>query len=374
MKKLKNVWSLLSMLLLAALVFSCNDESEVDLPLDDSSLIDQIANATNSQTISITALPTTAQVSLTNDYAESFVTNALLAPSLGYQVNLRLASGADVGESSSAFFDLDGRELNATFGARSRFGRGERVGRRARGLRDCFDFVFPISLTLPDGSSLTLESADDWSLVRDWYEANPDAEGRPEFVFPLDVQFGDSTFTVSSAEELREAKGACEVDRKRGRCFDLVFPVTFSMPDGSEISLNSREDWPLIDDWYEANPDVDERPSLVFPVQIQYANDSIVTINSAEEMRDARAVCEVNRGRERCFSIDYPVSFTMPDGTVITLDSRDDWTLIRDWYEANPDEEEKPGLVFPITITYENGTMVTVNSEEELRAARADCN
>ena len=376
MKKLKFLSSVLALILAVGVISSCDDNgSDVDCDpiVNDADLVAAIQSATNKQDISESALPTGAQSILDSDFSESFVSRAQLVPEVGYEVTLRLESGAEVGERSLAYFNLEGQELRAT----GRFVDGlrerGRLGRRARGLRDCFDFVFPISLTVPDGSTITLESREDWSLIRDWYQANPDAEDRPAFVFPLDIQFGDELLTINSLEELREAKGACEVDRRRGRCFELVFPITFVMPDASEITLGSREDWPLIDAWYEANPDAEERPDLVYPVQITYDNNSTVTINSAEEMRSARAECEVDRSRRNCFQLVFPVSFIMPDGTSITLDSREDWTLIRDWYAANPDAEERPDLVFPIEIEFRDGSTLTINSEEELRAARSDC-
>jgi len=373
MKKLKLVSSWVALLFAILVMNSCDDSSEVDPILDDTDLIAAIASANNSQSISINALPSGVISTLENEYGESFVSAAALAPELGYQIDLMLSSGADVGESSSAFFSLDGRELEARNGRlNGRFGN-RRVGRRARGLRDCFDFVFPLTLTMPDGSSLELDSANGWSDVRAWYEANPDAEGKPEFVFPLEVTINDSTLTINSTEELREAKNICEVDRRRGRCFELVLPVDLSLPDGSVITLASRDDWDLVRTWYEANPDAEERPDLVYPVQVAYDGDSLVTINSEEEMIAARAACEVDRDRDRCFRIDFPLSFTMPDGSVITLASREEWTLIRDWYAANPDEEDRPDLNFPITITYEDGSSATINSEEELRTARTDC-
>lgn len=374
MKKLKLVSSIMALIVAIGVLYSCDDQSVVDPVSDDADLIDQIASAANRQNVSITALPSGALAVLQADFTESFIGSAALAPELGYEVTMRVSSGADIGESSSAFFNLEGRELDAeaSFFER-RNGRRGRIGRRARGLRDCFDFVFPVSLTVPDGSTITLESKDDWSLVKDWYEANPDAEGRPEFVYPLEVEFGDSTLVINNAEELEAAKGACEIDRQCGRCFELVLPVTYTMPDGSEITIATQDDWALIDAWYEDNPDVSERPELVFPVDIQYANDSIVTVNSAEELRGARAQCEVRRGRERCFQIEFPQSFTMPDGSAITLESKDDWELIKEWYDANPDEEDRPELVFPITITYQDGSQATISSEEELEAAKDSC-
>lgn len=374
MRKLKFMPSLLAMIVAVGLLYSCGEDSEVDPLPDDSELIAAIASATNRQDISTNALPSNALTLLEDSM--TFISNSVLAPELGYEVRTIVQRGADVGESTSAYFTLDGRELitRDAFRPGDRRNRnGRRVGRRARGLRDCFDFVFPVSLTMPDESTITLESDNDWSLVKDWYQANPDAEDRPTFVFPFEVTFGDETVTISNEEELEGAKSNCEVDRRRGRCFQFEFPISFTMPDATEITLASRDDWSLIHAWYEANPDATDRPDLVFPVDITYRNDSTITVNSQEELVAARAICEVDRCRDRCFEPVFPLTFVMPDASEITLASRDDWQLIKDWYEANPDEEDRPDLVFPIEITFEDGSTLIINSEEELQEARASC-
>ena len=356
------------------MLYSCDDNSEVDPLIDDSELIAAIESAVNRQAVSSNALPSNVLTALEDTM--TFISNALLAPELGYEVRTIVQRGADVGESTSVFFNLQGRELTSE----NSFRRGDRriradrrTGRRARGLRDCFDFVFPVSLNMPDASTITLASEEDWSQVRDWYQANPDTNERPTFIFPFEVTFGEETLTIESEDDLQAAKSNCEVDRRRGRCFELVFPVSFTMPDGTDIILASRDDWNLIDAWYEANPDATERPDLVYPVDITYRNDSTITVNSDEEMRSARAVCEVDRDRERCFAITFPITFTMPDGSEIILGSRSDWRLIKDWYDTNPDEEERPDLVFPIEITFENGSTMIINNEEELQDVRENC-
>lgn len=367
--------SLLAIIMAVGMLYSCDDNSEVDPLIDDSELIAAIESAANRQEVSSNALP--SNVLTTLEDTMTFISNSILAPELGYEVRTIVQRGADVGESSSVFFNLQGRELaseNAFRRGDRRVRNGRRTGRRARGLRDCFDFVFPVSLTMPDASTITLESDDDWSLVRSWYEANPDATDRPTFVFPFEVTFGDETLTISNEDDLEEAKSNCEVDRRRGRCFELVFPVTFTMPDGTtNITLASRDDWSLIAAWYEANPDAENRPDLVFPVDITYRNDSTITVNSAEEMHIARAVCEVDRDRERCFSITFPITFTMPDGSEIILGSRADWRLIKAWYDANPDAEERPDVVYPIEITFEDGSTMIINNEEELQNVGENC-
>lgn len=283
MKKFRIISSLAA-LVLALGMYSCDNEDGVDPGLDDEALIAAIVNATNKVEVSASELPGNSLSVIETEFSESVMTSVALAPELGFAVTVIRERGVNVGEVSSAFFDTSGRELSSD--------RSERSRRRRRQARDCFDFVFPISLTVPDGTSITLEDAGDWTEVREWYQANPEADERPQFNFPLDITFGDSLITINDNMELRRARGACEVDRADGRCFRLVFPITFVMADDSEIVLESREDWVLIREWYAANPDTEDRPDLVYPVQITFEDGSTVTVNSDEEMLRARETCE----------------------------------------------------------------------------------
>ena len=82
-------------------------------------------------------------------------------------------------------------------------------------------------------------------------------------------------------------------DKKDWKCFNLVFPVTFDMPDGSTITVTSNDEdgWTEIKAWYEANPDSEERPTLQYPVDITYRDGTTQTINNDEEMRIAKEDC-----------------------------------------------------------------------------------
>lgn len=283
MKKLRLISSLVAVLV-AFGIYSCDNEDGLEPGIDDEALIAAIVNATNKVEVNSSELPSNSLAVIETDFSESLMTSVEFAPDLGFVVNVIRERGVNVGEVSSAFFDTSGRELRS-----DRLQRFRRIRRQAR---DCFDFVFPISITVPDGSTITLESGEDWVNVREWYQANPEANERPQFAFPLDITFGDSTLTINNGQELKRARGACEVDRADGRCFRLVFPVTFVMADDSEIVLESREDWVLIREWYVANPDTEDRPDLLYPVQVTFEDGSVVTVNSDEEMLRARETCE----------------------------------------------------------------------------------
>ena len=251
--------------------------------------------------------------------------------------------------------------------------------------KECFDFVLPVSYTMPDGSTITVENEEDWSAIRDWYEANPESEEKPELQFPVNVEFDDETVTVDSAEELRELTQECWRDQSEAQeCFELVFPVTFIMPDGSTITVETDDDagWQQVKDWYDANPDSDERPTLEFPVDITYETedgDTTFTVENDEEMEHVKRRCREEwadgDSEEECYEFVLPISFTMPDGSTITVENDEDWLDLREWYINNDEFDEEPSLQFPINIILfdEQGTNITIDNEEEMAAVEEEC-
>ena len=104
-------------------------------------------------------------------------------------------------------------------------------------------------------------------------------------------------------------------DKGDWKCFDLVLPVTYVMPDGSTITVSSDDDddWAEIKAWYEANPDSEEKPALQYPVDISFEGregSTTLTVTNDEEMRNAYGRCgggRDNNDRE-CFELVYPVT------------------------------------------------------------------
>ena len=175
-----------------------------------------------------------------------------------------------------------------------------RCGGRDDDNRECFELVLPVSFVMPDGSTITVENDSGWVDLRSWYETNPDTEGRPELQYPVDILFDDETVTINNAEEMNMVKRECWEYEDEGReCFGLVYPVTFIMPDGSSIVVATDDEngWQEVKNWYDANPESEERPTLQYPVDIIYRTidgDSTVTINNEEEMEAAKDDCREN--------------------------------------------------------------------------------
>jgi hypothetical protein len=71
-----------------------------------------------------------------------------------------------------------------------------------------FKFVFPISYLMPDGSTISANDKEELkSLIKSWYDENPDSKEKPKLVYPVDLDFGDGKIvTVNSEEEMKEIK------------------------------------------------------------------------------------------------------------------------------------------------------------------------
>ena len=162
-----------------------------------------------------------------------------------------------------------------------------------------------------------------------------------------------------------------------GSCFELVYPITIILPDGSTAEINSKEEGrEVLKAWKEANPDIRGKVKVQFPIDVITSDGEVVTISSPQELRLLKKDCKdrPHGDRRSCFRLQFPVSVTFPDGTVQSFEDRKALkTALRLWKKENPDATERPTLVFPITIVKKDGTEVVVNSKEELIEIKKDC-
>ena len=271
------IFLMITAVLMTSLLFtSCSETTEEDIFVDDADLITAIETSVNQVEVSIEALPARAQTELTENFPDDEVYSVQSVENLGFRVNMVTTDGSWTSELNRVFFDRAGRTIEDR--------RRPRFGRR----RSCFHLVFPFSVTMPDNTVITLEDRSDRSLIRRWYASNPDTNERPTLVFPLDIIYQDGTIeTINNQEDLEAAREGCV----RVRCFDLVYPYTLTMPDGSTITLSSKDDRTLIKEWYRANPGNHERPELVYPIDVIYQDGTLETINDATELQAAKDNC-----------------------------------------------------------------------------------
>lgn len=202
---------------------SCSENSE-EIVQDDASLITAIESSTNRQSVAESELPAAIQNELETNFSDDDIYVADRVAGLGFEIRLITTGGSWTSELNSAFFTEAGRFVEDS--------RRPRRGRR----RSCFRIVYPFSVTMPDATTITLESRADKVLIRQWYAANPDQQEKPTLVFPIEIEYQDGTIaTINDSTELEAVRQDCRTTR----CFDYVYPFTITMPDGSTITLNS---------------------------------------------------------------------------------------------------------------------------------------
>jgi hypothetical protein len=207
------------------------------------------------------------------------------------------------------------------------------------GMTGCYELVFPVTVQFSD--STTVEVTDYAGLkqaIRDWFVANggkPQPNTRPTLVFPIQVinQAGE-IITVDNAQAMKDLIALCNpvlgggghhggggpdslggghhgggMDSlggghhggghngggghgDGGPCFTLVFPVTISFPDGTQLVVNSPQELgQAAHDWNKNNPGQHARPELVFPVTVTLKDGTQVVVNSKEELQAIKDAC-----------------------------------------------------------------------------------
>lgn len=170
------------------------------------------------------------------------------------------------------------------------------------GRTGCFEFVFPVSITFPDGASTSVEDYQTLrSTIKEWKEANPEAEEKPSLAYPLEVMSEDGAIvTVESQDALKELKRTCRRNGRKNhnrgdRCFEVIFPLSITYPDGTTTAYEDRMSLKTaVRAWKAANPEVEERPMLVFPIEITLEDGSTLTINNVEELQAQKESCAGN--------------------------------------------------------------------------------
>ena len=266
---------------LVFLISSC-DKSVIKPDEDfDYQLIQNIIDA-NKVDINISDLPASSHTIIEQEYNEYMDIEASLASGLGYQISMD-GKGYKIGYRNEIYFNLEGRKLNS-----------EKDTRDKDGFK-CFELILPFTFIMPDASSITIEHEDDYMTIRDWYSNNLDSEEKPVLDYPVSVIYKDgSVIAINNDEDMEDKKSDCKKwddDEKDWECFSIVYPITFTMPDGSTISMLDEGDWDELKSWYDENLDAEEHPALNYPIEIIHKDGTSQTISNDDEMSAAKYDC-----------------------------------------------------------------------------------
>jgi hypothetical protein len=234
--------------------------------------------------------------------------------------------------------------------------------------RPCFRFVFPIQIQLRNGTLITAGDAED---LRAAYQHITASRARANFVYPFDVELASgTTVTIENFRTLRRLFRACrdmdEVDVTP--CITINYPIQVIAGD-STFTVNSGQEL------REANHAFLPRGvSIVYPIDVTHTESGrVITLNGDRELYRLRRICN-NRGDhddrgQSCYRLMFPIDITI-NNVEVTLTSREGW---REAVQA-VDEDAEISIVYPITIIHrESGEETLIADHDAWEAARELC-
>ena len=387
--------------LFSALIFSCSD-SETDNSIDNLTIeehIQLIKNHEGKIEISFDELPEVSQNHI-NDLENNITAELILyAENIGYEVKLRRQSRNLVSllnilyiyfnENGELLFDENYDEDNDGY-----YDVFEEWGNYM-----CFDIQFPIQITMPDDSQVSVVNEDElFEAVDLYYEMSDEYDGLPEINFPINIVFyfenengneQQEVIEIGSYEELEMYFDVCPDENNNGwddedwyeiDCFDLVYPLTIVNPEGEVLTVDSENNLhEYIDQYYEnCNSNDCGDFNLYYPLTVEYyseTNDQVqtLTINSEEEL-EALLDEYCNDGwddEETCGEIVYPVTVEAPNGEQFTANSEEEvYSFMEEWYSNNCNTVECDDdfeVVYPITMEFEDeqGEIIVMTIQSE---------
>ena len=393
--------------LFSTLIFSCSD-SESDNSIDNLTIeehIQLIKNHEGKIEISFDELPEVSQNHI-NDLENNITAELILyAENIGYEVKLRRQSRNLVSllnilyiyfdENGELLFDENYDEDNDGY-----YDVFEEWGNYM-----CFDIQFPIQITMPDDSQVSVVNEDElFEAVDLYYEMSDEYDGLPEINFPINIVFyfenengneQQEVIEIGSYEELEMYFDVCPDENNNGwddedwyeiDCFDLVYPLTIVNPEGEVLTVDSENNLhEYIDQYYEnCNSNDCGDFNLYYPLTVEYyseTNDQVqtLTINSEEELEELLDEHCYNDddgdgedGLDTCGEIVYPVTVEAPNGDQFTGNSEEEiMTFIEEWSSNNCNTMECDTdfeLVFPITMEFEDdqGDIIVMTIQSEV--------
>ena len=248
---------------------------------------------------------------------------------------------------------------------------------------DCFDFIYPITILMPDESAIEVNSMDELeNLIDQWFEENPYQEEEPTFQLPVTVVLEDgSEQVITEEEELCYLFEECD-DYDEEECYAIIFPVDLRLPDGKILTINSEDEldeaW---DEWENtAGPDAEEYPDFVYPIQVAFEDGSMKELSDPEELEELDDWCydedyEDYEDYDDCFEIVFPVDIELPDGGIETADNEEELCIILAGWEAtaDPDDDEYPDFVYPIEVLLEDDSELIIYNTQEFEELEDEC-
>tara|TARA_R110002051_G_scaffold64139_1_gene116737 strand:+ start:16099 stop:17871 length:1773 start_codon:yes stop_codon:yes gene_type:complete len=154
----------------------------------------------------------------------------------------------------------------------------------------CFQINFPYTVEV-NGVTLTIASEDDLEQIEEIFDSVDDDENLLDIIFPITVTAGDfSEITINGLEDLRELAADCKEGGEDDdiECIDFVYPMTLftfnvNLEQTSTIEVTSDRELRL---FFKDLGD-DNLISFDFPVTLELYDETTITVTSNQELAAA---------------------------------------------------------------------------------------
>lgn len=178
---------------------------------------------------------------------------------------------------------------------------------------------YPVTVTLEDGTTQVLNTDDDLEALIEICEMGEDEEDEEYDGEEGDSEDEDDEGDSEDEDEDEDDEGDSEDSDDEGNsedsddeddegdsedsededeflddlCFEFNYPITVVLPDGSSQMVNDENELEDgIEDFYDANPDVETDPTLVYPVTVTLEDGTTQELNSDEDLFTLIDSCE----------------------------------------------------------------------------------
>ena len=150
-------------------------------------------------------------------------------------------------------------------------------------------------------------------------------------------------------------------------CFDISFPYLVSV-NGVELTIASMEDLELIEKIFDAFETDEDILDIIFPITITLADYTELTLNGVSDLQELADQCTEGEDDDiECIDFVYPITVFTFDPNLVrtaTVTANSDSELRR--FFTGLGATDLISIEFPLSFELQDGTTVTVNSNTEL--------
>ncbi len=155
-------------------------------------------------------------------------------------------------------------------------------------------------------------------------------------------------------------------------CIEIMLPLTVYV-NGLEITVNSVEDYEVIEAIFDQLDDDEDSLDIIFPITIILSDYTEIVIQSQDQLENFIENCAGENEDDddiECIDFVYPITYSVFDtnnNVINTVTINNDEDMYHFIHEI--DENDIIALNFPVTLEFSDGQTITVNNVSELEEA-----